>query len=383
MASVSLPPVSTDAPRLKRFGESLRMDAAQIEELRKKRSRSNEEEVIRVDTDFVVSEVVVLDEKGTPVSGLEAKDFTIKEDGKVQEISSFSLGDASVVPRSIVLILDYSASELPYIRTSVDAAKLLVDKLNPKDRMAIVSDDVKLLADFTSDKEVLKAKLESLRTRALAGQPGRSAQYDALLSSLRELFTEEDLRPIVIFQTDGDQLGALKGQTSTASDPYAIQKNYSFEDVKTAAEKARATIYSIIPALKFSGAAHEEQLKRAELDWESRQKSLAALSHLSNLGPRPTPEMLQTFATQWLRRQTALIDVAMSSGGWADYLEQPEQANDVYARVLSDINKRYVIGYYPTNKARDGKRRNVTIEVRDHPEYVVTGRKAYFAPQPE
>jgi hypothetical protein len=42
-----------------------------------------------------------------------------------------------------------------------------------------------------------------------------------------------------------------------------------------------------------------------------------------------------------------------------------------------------VIGYYPTNKARDGKRRTVTIEVRDHPEYIVWGRKAYFAPLPE
>ncbi len=45
-----------------------------------------------------------------------------------------------------------------------------------------------------------------------------------------------------------------------------------------------------------------------------------------------------------------------------------------------DMNNRYVIGYYPTNKTHDGKRRTIKIEVRGHPEFVVWGRKVYFAP---
>lgn len=47
--------------------------------------------------------------------------------------------------------------------------------------------------------------------------------------------------------------------------------------------------------------------------------------------------------------------------------------------ILTDIDRRYVIGYYPTNRARDGKRRKVQIEIRNHPEYVVWGQKTYFA----
>jgi len=384
LPELALPPVSTETPKLKRFGQSLRMTEAQIDQLRRKRSSSSDEDVIRVDTDLVVSEVLVVDSKGSPITGLTAKDFLVKEDGKVQEVSSFSLGDASVVPRSIVLILDYSASELPYIETSVEAAKMLVDKLNPKDRMAIVSDDVKLLVDFTSNKDLLKTTLDLLRSRALSGKVGRSAQYDALIVTLRELFSEEDLRPIVIFQTDGDQLGLLKGVDWANPDPYYMPKSFGLADLKKASEKARATIYSIIPAVKFVGFPEDEQVKRAELDWENRQKMFARLRvrGIPN-SKKPPDERLKIYASQWFRRQLALDDVATYSGGWADYLEQPEQANDVYARVLSDINKRYVIGYYPTNKAKDGKRRTVMIEVRDHPEYVVTGRKAYFAPQPE
>jgi hypothetical protein len=70
----------------------------------------------------------------------------------------------------------------------------------------------------------------------------------------------------------------------------------------------------------------------------------------------------------------------MATGGWMAYLEKPGQAADIYATILKDINQRYVIGYYPTNAARDGKPRNVRISVRDHPEYYVHGRNTYYAP---
>ena len=57
----------------------------------------------------------------------------------------------------------------------------------------------------------------------------------------------------------------------------------------------------------------------------------------------------------------------------------PEQAADIYSRIFSDIKRRYIIGYYPTNGEQDGKRRKINVEIRDHPEYVVWGRKSYVA----
>jgi hypothetical protein len=51
---------------------------------------------------------------------------------------------------------------LPYLDNSVKAAKLLVDKLGPKDMMAIVTDDVELIQEFTTDKKKLKEKLDKL-----------------------------------------------------------------------------------------------------------------------------------------------------------------------------------------------------------------------------
>ncbi|MDX6446604.1 MAG: hypothetical protein QOH71_3678 [Blastocatellia bacterium] len=73
-----------------------------------------------------------------------------------------------------------------------------------------------------------------------------------------------------------------------------------------------------------------------------------------------------------------MLKVAQLSGGFADFIEKPEDAENVYANIFTVIKNRYLIGYYPTNRKRDGKRRQITIEVRGHPEFTVTGRKAYF-----
>ena len=83
-----------------------------------------------------------------------------------------------------MLIIDYSGSQLPYLQNSIKAAKTLVDKLALRDRMALVSDDVELLVDFTQDKGKLKKSLDALRKKAADNRPGRSEQYGALFATL-------------------------------------------------------------------------------------------------------------------------------------------------------------------------------------------------------
>ena len=73
-----------------------------------------------------------------------------------------------------------------------------------------------------------------------------------------------------------------------------------------------------------------------------------------------------------------MVRVAELSGGNAGFIEKPEDAENIYSEIFTVIKNRYVIGYYPTNEQKDGKRREVKIEVRNHPEYIVTGRKGYF-----
>jgi hypothetical protein len=159
--------------KIKNFGSSLKRlkwnpeknSAVDITQAKTEGAEVGDDDVIRTETLLVSSELLVLDSRGNHVSGLTADDFAIAEEGEAQTVGHFVLGDNANVPRTIVLIIDYSESQLPFIRHSVAAAKVLVDKLGPKDLMAIVTDDVELLLDFSNDKNKLKEKLDSLLKR--------------------------------------------------------------------------------------------------------------------------------------------------------------------------------------------------------------------------
>ncbi len=212
-----------EKPKLKDFGSSLKRLKwdPQNNSTTETSTRFDDDEVITIETSLVVSEILVLDKQGRPVQGLKESDFLITEEGTPQQVGHFLLGDNRSLPRSIVLIIDYSSSQFTYIKNSVEAAGVLVDKLGPRDRIAIVTDDVELLVDFTNDKRELKKKLSTLleKSRGNDGflgvggtrrQFGKSAQYSALMATLKEAFDEEDQRPIIIFQTDGDEAEYLR-----------------------------------------------------------------------------------------------------------------------------------------------------------------------------
>jgi VWFA-related protein len=390
-----------EKPKLKHFGSSLdrlrwdpeKQTMVEMVVPRERRSPAADVDVIRVQTDLVVFDVQVRDRKGRVVSGLNRDDFNVTENGGPQSIGHFSLGNDLSVSRSIVLIIDYSGSMRNYLDQSIDAAKVLISKLGPLDNMAIVTDDVELITDFTRDREKLTKALESLRERAKSRKYGRSFQFTALMATARELFDEEDIRPIVIFQTDGDEVGLLQPPDPRyyfvpivpANSSRALKKTlaavvaktqkgieaqikpFALEDVYHAVEKSRATVYTVIPGAPLVGRSPVDQISLIE----------------SSASPQYSKDEIREIRDICVRAQTAAAGAAIDSGGWVAFLDKPEQAADIYATILSDINSRYVIGYYPTNKVHDGRRRNVSIEVRGHPEYVISGRRSYYAPAAE
>src|SRR5437868_9134106 len=93
------------------------------------------------------------------------------------------------------------------------------------------------------------------------------------------MFDRSERQPIIIFQSRGNQVIALKPDKDS---PYPVsdstlersglrwsghipQPTFGFTEVKEAIEQSRATIYSIIPGIRFLGLSKEEQLARAKL----------------------------------------------------------------------------------------------------------------------
>jgi VWFA-related protein len=387
----------TPERRQKDFGSSLKRlkwdgkkkEAVEVDDARdKKAGGGTDDEVVRVETSLVIANLLVLDPRGRAVSGLTREDFVVGEDGRPQEVSVFAPGDSARTPRSVVLIFDYSGSLGAYLKMSIEAAKVLVEQLRPGDRMAVVTDDVKLFVDYTSDKRLLKEKLDSINSLATGHDPmhgwgaGHSLQYSALLAVLRELFDEEDVRPVVVFQTDGDELTILRRPGGEDRSPN-LRRPFSLADVYRAAELSRATVYSVIPGPRLIGLSSDERLKRGLGILETHDLAAQA----AGAPPPATPWrsllvfQIEREVERLHRMQKALALLADMTGGWTAFLEAPSQAAGIYSRVWADIGHRYVVGYYPTNKARDGKQRKVSIEVRGHPEYTLVGRKSYRAPK--
>lgn len=337
-------------------------------------------ETLRLETQLAVFDLLVVDRHGRIISGLTKEDFVVTEDKVTQQLSTFVTGEAAAIPRSIVLVFDFSGSQAPFLRTSISAAKTLVDQLRPNDKMAIVTDNVELLVDFTKNKSSLKEGLDAISAKAIKEKAyGRSRQYSALFAVLRELVGKE-AHSIVIFQTDGDQLAYLR---QADSPPARLRTSmfveFGLADIVAASQRSHTTIYSIISGVRFLNLAPSLQIERAKSLLESRlpyERSTSA-GYLKQLSNNTTH--CESVAAFWEASQKALADVAAGAGGWHEFLEWPEQAQAIYTKILNDINRRYIVGYYPTNDVRDGMLHKVHFEVRGHPEYVVLGRRAYYA----
>src|SRR5258705_3217881 len=151
--------------------------------------------VIRATTELVLVNVVARDKKGNLVRDLKREDFTLLEDGKKQQISSFDFEDVDQLPattaavsgsapatpgtllrssknspltldardrRLILLFFDFSAMQPEEIDRAADAAKKFVNtKMQPADLVALVSlgTNMHVDLDFTDDKEKLLAAL--------------------------------------------------------------------------------------------------------------------------------------------------------------------------------------------------------------------------------
>jgi len=142
--------------------------------------------------------VRVLDVQNRAIGDLKSEDFEVTESGEKRDVMSVK---AVTAPVNLVLLLDVSGSVDNYVNFIRKAARNFVNTVDARDRVSIVlfNEDVKVLADFTTDK----AKLSEVLDTFDAG--GGTAYYDAIGYTLTET-----LRPLkgdrtaIVILTDGD-----------------------------------------------------------------------------------------------------------------------------------------------------------------------------------
>jgi Ca-activated chloride channel family protein len=141
----------------------------------------------------------VTDQNGRPVKDLHVEDFTVLEDDRPQQITTFVSGD---FPASVALAIDrsFSMKGTPLLMART-AARAFVASLKPEDRVMLIGigAEVEVLAPLNSDRAPLLKALESLDSW------GSTSLHDALIRSVNLLESETGRRAIVTLSDGMDR----------------------------------------------------------------------------------------------------------------------------------------------------------------------------------
>jgi VWFA-related protein len=357
---------------------------------------------------LVVVDVTVKDKNGQPIEGLTAKDFTITEDGKPQDIKVFKFqrleeeilpepklaprppaagavaaaGASSAPPpvksvtanqiapskpgeikyqdrRLMVMFFDMTSMPIQdQVRAQTAAEKFLKTQMTKSDLMAVLSftNELKLLQDFTDDRDALGKSLKSLilgegSDLAVAGATADSDDAEDTGAA----FTADDTE-FNIFNTDR-KLAALEQAAKmlgSLSEKKALVYFASGVD-KTGAEneaQLRATINAAIRNnVSFYPIDARGLVASAPLG-DATRAAQGGQSSLSGSGARSRQNSFQ-------RQQETLYTLAADTGGRA-LLDNNDLAMGIQ-QAQKDISSYYVIGYYSTNEKPDGRFRKIKL----------------------
>ncbi len=152
------------------------------------------------EVDFVVLPVIVRNREGQFVSGLEASNFHVYENGRQQAVTLFRSEDT---PVALGLVVDRSGSMAAKANEVIQGALAFVEASNPQDQEFVVNFAEKpvlgltVSEPFTTNTGDLRAALST----NLAG--GRTALYDAVVAALQHLDLINAGKKVLILISDG------------------------------------------------------------------------------------------------------------------------------------------------------------------------------------
>jgi len=356
---------------------------------------------LRVNAQLVVQTVTVTDKDGKPVEGLVADDFVLTEDNVLQTISVFEFEkfDDTISPRPSLpipaLAVERGPAQPPATRITpvppgsryqdrrllalyfdmpqlgdaerfraLAAAQTFIDKqMTAADLIAIITfsdGSVRVRRDFTDDRAALQETIYSL----LNGEDMNDTSGDFGQNSGEfSIFTTD--RQLAALQTTVNMLGVLKEKKSLID----FTSGMNLNGIDNQAQ-LRATL----------NAARRANVAFFPVD----SRGLVALTPMGDAS-RPSPggigmytgAMALATMRNFQRSQDALYTLAADTGGKAllDY-------NDLSLGIVNAqraTSSYYILGYYPTNTARDGKLRRVKISVKNRSNLEISYRDAYYA----
>jgi Ca-activated chloride channel homolog len=343
----------------------------------------DEGDVVRTDTQLVAVPAVVTDSSGRPLSGLKPENFRLLEDGQVQTIANFGTTET---PFEIALLLDTSGSTRDDVALIRSAANSFIEALRPGDRVGIVSFNqsqtaaeatatVDVLTPLTSDREELRKAIENL------GASNGTPYYDALERVADSIFRDPPRdevrgRRAVVALTDG---------VDSASNSDFVNARLKLSQAGVACYFVQINTEDFVEDRLMKDCQDDGQLSLSAKQIERYRKLFVPNAKAENfnsfcqMGPF---ERMSISRDLYMLARREMNDLARVSGGRSFPAATLADARAAFARVAADIGTLYSLGYYPTNKARDGKFRAIKLEVKGVKDKAqVRARDGYYAPK--
>jgi VWFA-related protein len=357
--------------------------------------------VFRSETRLVMQQVTVKDKSGKPVLGLTAKDFAVTENGnpqtvaflefqKLEEIQPPPALTDRIAPISRLahtqiaaerpldlryadrrlLALYFDMTAMPPVDQSraIGAAQEFIRKnMTPADLMAIMvyaGGEVMVHKDFTGDRELLLSTLqtmivgedESVPEPVVDGAFGQSGGEFAIFRTDRQLSA---------LQTAAKMLGQLNEKKALIYFASGLRLNGTDNNAQlratvNAATRAGVSFFTV-DARGLVAQAPMGDATRASPGGIGAYSGATAMTAITNLQ----------------RTQDTLWSLAADTGGKALL-----DANDLTLGIVQaqkSILSYYVLGYYTTNAALDGRQRRVKITLTNDLVAELEYRGSYYA----
>ncbi len=279
------------------------------------------QQIFRTGVDIVSLNVTVVDQQGRYMTDLSQAEFSIFEDGAMQDLTFFTRINQ---PIALSLLIDSSASMEQRMGVAHEAAIGFARRLRPQDLAQVVDFDsrVEIAQDFANDADALE---RAIRTTAAGGS---TSLYNALYISLKELAkiratTSDDVRrQAIVLLSDGEDTSSLVG----------------FEEVLELAKRSETAIYAI--GLQPRDAAAARGFREAEF---------------------------------------VLRQLSQETGGRGIFVQRAEELAGIYGQIADELSSQYTIGYVSKNPRRDGAWRRLVVQVA-RPGLTARTKRGYYAP---
>src|SRR5437588_7062649 len=285
------------------------------------------DDVLSITSNLVTVPASVVDSQGRAITDLKLEDFELRVDGQHNTISDIS---RSEVPVTLALLFDNSESLQSAREFEKQAAiRFFRSVIRPIDRAAIysVATDVDLVQPLTNSVPALVHTIERF------GKPeGATKLLDAIAEAANYLRPYPG-RKVIVIVSDGED---------TISD-------LPFDETLRRVLAADCQVYAV-------------QTKQIEY------VSLTGSTGNSNL--------------QALAAERRMQDLTAHTGG-AVYT--PLQTNDLdaaFSQISADLERQYILSYYPTDDRADGRFRTISVRVATRPNIHVRARRGYYPRRP-